>query len=99
MPIGPNLENQGSVRYWSKSALSSNKWQKRAPQILPPHIRTSFYVFGVKIKLCIIFTKRGRVRKPVVFFCLDYGLVNTESLQVEYGMIYSPDMYSFQVRK
>ena len=49
---GPNLENWGSIRYWPK----------RAPKILPRPIQSLFLVFCIKIKLCIIFSRRGRVR-------------------------------------
>ena len=48
--LGPNLENQGSIRYLPK----------RATKILPPHAQSLFQVFCIKIKLCIIF-KKGAV--------------------------------------
>ena len=68
MLTGPNLKNKGSVRHWPKRALSLKKAQKRGPQISSPPIQTSFKVFCVKIKLCVIFKKGGRVRKPDVVF-------------------------------
>ena len=43
---GPNIENQGSIQYLSKSPLFSKKW---APKISQPLIQSYFLVFCIKI--------------------------------------------------
>ena len=42
--------------------------KKGALQLLPPHIQICFFIFWIKIKLCIIFIKEGRAQKQDAVF-------------------------------
>ena len=57
----PNLENQGSVQFWSKRSLFLKKKGTRN-FIIPYSI--PFQMFCIKIKLCIIFTKGDIAQLP-----------------------------------
>ena len=99
MQIESYLENLGSIQYWSKRALSLTK----KTQISPPLTQTSSEVFCIKINLCIILIKGGKIRKPDAVLVMDLAI--TKNSQVEHclcpkcGMIYRPDMYNVQARK
>ena len=83
------VEKWGSLG--AHRALSRKLWElpifakkfffgKKVPQVLPAHIQSFLKVFCIKTKLCIIFTKAGRVRKLDADFHLIRSCLDGEKL-------------------